>query len=162
MVETKGKEQKKCWVIQEEANVTLATSWVGGAVTPDASGHPLKMSRDRQTSAVKKKKKKSKYTKSASLLADANIIYGHVSFLERPRVPNWAHSPTANMGDICMRFRRGNDLSSGETGSVSHWKSLCEQLTGRAQGQELKSVWRMFKQLLNNWLPCFSNVTHAG
>lgn len=45
---------KKCWVIQEEAKVTLATSCVGGVFSPDASGHPLKMSRDRQTSAVKK------------------------------------------------------------------------------------------------------------
>lgn len=54
MAETKGKEKKKCWVIQEEAKVTLATSWVGGVFTPDASGHPLKMSRDCQTSAVKK------------------------------------------------------------------------------------------------------------
>lgn len=139
----------------------------GWSCYPWCIGPPIKNEQRPPDIRCKKKKKKSKYTKSASLLADANIIYGHVSFLERPRVPNWAHSPTANMGElsegqICMRFRRGNDLSSGETGSVSHWKSLCEQLTGRAQGQELKSVWRMFKQLLNNWLPCFSNVTHAG
>lgn len=59
-----------------------------------------------------------------------------------------------------MRMRGGDDPSSGDTGRVSHCKSLCEQLTGRVQGQELRSILRMSKQLLNNCLSCFSNETH--